>query len=179
MKMINTQALFQNKDISLVPLKEEDFDLLYAVACDPKIWEQHPNKDRWQKNIFKNFFQGAIESKGAYKIIDNVAQEIVGSTRIYDYNKQSNSILIGYTFIACKYWGSGINHRVKKILLDYLFDFVDHVEFHIGAQNLRSQISIVRLGAVKIDEIEVAYFGEAVKHNYVYRISKSDYTSMG
>ncbi|MGN6541440.1 MAG: hypothetical protein ACTHK8_03650 [Ginsengibacter sp.] len=44
--------------------------------------------------------------------------------------------------------------------------------FHIGADNIRSQIAIIRLGAEKVAEQEVTYFGEAPKLNFMYEISK-------
>ena len=148
---------------------------MYAVASDPKIWEQHPNKDRWKKDVFQVFFEGAIQSKGAYKIIEKSTGKIAGSTRIYDYNEEDSSVLIGYTFYATAYWGKGINHSVKALMLDYLFQFVSQVFFHIGSNNTRSQIAIDRLGAKKVDEQEVAYFGEAPKLNYVYRITREEW----
>jgi hypothetical protein len=46
------------------------------------------------------------------------------------------------------------------------------VYFHIGAQNVRSQIAITRVGAKKISEVEIAYFGEPTKLNFVYAIDK-------
>ena len=45
------QNILQNDRAILLPLKEDDFDDLFKVASDPKIWEQHPNKDRWKKNL--------------------------------------------------------------------------------------------------------------------------------
>lgn len=57
-------------------------------------------------------------------------------------------------------------------MLDHIFQFVSKVHFHIGALNLRSQISIQRLGAEKIAEKEVAYFGEPPGLNFVYEIRK-------
>jgi hypothetical protein len=41
------QLVLANDKAILYPLEENDFEDLYAVAADPKIWEQHPNKDRW------------------------------------------------------------------------------------------------------------------------------------
>ncbi|MDI9356050.1 MAG: N-acetyltransferase, partial [Chitinophagaceae bacterium] len=64
----NIQSILQNDKQILYPLIEKDFDELYEIASDPKIWEQHPNKDRWKKEVFKIFFEGAIKSKGAFKI---------------------------------------------------------------------------------------------------------------
>ena len=168
----NIQPVLGNDRVMLYPLLEEDFEDLYAVASDPKIWEQHPNKDRWKRDVFKTFFEGALQSKGAFKIIDKASGKVIGSTRLYDYDEQGNSIFIGYTFYATQYWGTGINHAVKKLMLEYVFTFVSKVYFHIGANNLRSQISISRLGAEKIAEQEVEYFGEASRLNFVYEIKR-------
>lgn len=166
------QTPLSNELVVLLPLKEADFDALYAVAADPRIWEQHPNKDRWKKEIFRNFFDGAMQSGGAFKITDRSTGNIMGSTRFYDYDQPDDSIFIGYTFYGVGCWGKGINLSVKQLMLDYIFRFVCKVKFHIGAENVRSQIAIGRVGAVKIGEQEVTYFGEAPKRNFVYVIEK-------
>lgn len=168
---VDIQPILQNEKVVLYPLKETDFDALYAVASDPKIWEQHPNKDRWKKDVFQTFFDGALASKGAFKIIEKETGNTIGSTRFYDYDKQEQRIFIGYTFYATKCWGTGINISVKKLMLNYIFQFVPKVHFHIGANNIRSQIAIGRLGAEKIAEQEVAYYGEPVRLNFEYLIS--------
>lgn len=169
------QPILENDIIILYPLQENDFDALYAVASDPKIWEQHPNTERWKKEVFRVFFDGALESKGAFKIVDKESGKVLGSTRFYDYDKGNNSILIGYTFFSRECWGKGINRQAKKVMLDYIYQYVSKVYFHIGAGNVRSQIAIGRIGAVKVGEQEVAYFGEATKLNFVYLIEKHDY----
>ncbi len=166
------QPTLENEKVFLYPLQEKDFEALYTTASDPRIWEQHPNKDRWRRDVFKTFFDGAMQSSGAFKMVDKATGNTMGSTRIYDYNEQENSIFIGYTFYAVEYWGKGINQLVKATMLDYIFQFVSKVNFHIGADNIRSQIAISRLGAEKMAEQEVTYFGEASKLNFVYEISK-------
>jgi len=169
---INLKPIFENDDLILYPLQEADEELLYEVAADPRIWEQHPNKDRWKREVFATFFDGAIKSESAFKIIDKTTGRIIGSTRFYEYDQNAGSIFIGYTFYAVHYWGKGINRAVKTMMLDYIFQFVDHVYFHIGAENIRSQIAIGRIGAEKVAEEEVKYFGEEAKLNYVYKISR-------
>jgi len=166
------QTKLENDKTILYPLQNKDFDVLYAVASDPKIWEQHPNKNRWQKDVFKTFFDGALQSKGAFLIVDKATENVIGSTRFYDYNEEEDSIFIGYTFYGVDSWGKGINRLVKETMLDYIFQFVSKVYFHIGAENIRSQIAISRIGAEKIAEQEVAYFGEPSRLNYVYEIKK-------
>ncbi len=169
---MNIQPIIENDFVRLVPLEENDFESLFSVASDPEIWEQHPNKDRYKREVFQNFFQGAMESKGAFKIIEKNTGEIAGSTRFYDYNPQDSSIFIGYTFYATRFWGSKLNPQVKKLMLDYIFQLVDKVYFHVGKNNIRSQKAMEKLGAQKIDELNVAYFGEPEKLNVVYEIRK-------
>ncbi|MBS1606490.1 MAG: GNAT family N-acetyltransferase [Bacteroidetes bacterium] len=170
---INLQPILENESVLVTPLHEEDFESLYAVASDPMIWEQHPNKDRWQREVFKKFFEGAMESKGAFKIIDKKTGEVAGSTRFYNFNGEDKSIAIGYTFYATKYWGTGLNPSVKRLMMDYIFQFADRVILTVGATNIRSQIAVTRLGAAKTGEETVAYYGEAPKLNFVYEIRKS------
>lgn len=171
------QPVLENDNVLLLPLEESDFEALYEAAADEEIWKQHPNKDRWKKDVFLSFFEGAMKSKGAFKIIDKTTNAIAGSSRFYDYNKEDNSIFIGYTFYAVAFWGTGLNPVVKKLMMDYIFQYVDKVRFHIGATNFRSQIAITRIGASKIAEEEVAYYNEPSRLNFVYEITKSGWLS--
>ncbi|RQO66495.1 N-acetyltransferase [Pedobacter sp. KBW06] len=172
------QAILENELVQLVPLQERDFEQLYQVASDPLIWKQHPNKDRYQRTVFESFFTGAIESGGAYLILDIGSKEVIGSSRYYDYDPEKRHVFIGYTFVGRKFWGKGYNPSFKRLMIDYAFQFVDQVMFHIGAQNIRSQMAIERLNAVKVGEEEVAYYGEASKMNFVYQISKTDWSGI-
>lgn len=166
------QPILENNNVLLLPLEENDFEALYEVASDEMIWVQHPNKDRWKKEVFQSFFEGAIKSKGAFKIIDKATGTIAGSSRFYDYNEEDKSIFIGYTFYAVPFWGTGLNPIVKALMMEYIFQFVDKVRFHIGATNFRSQTAITRIGATKIAEEEVAYYNEPSRLNFVYEITK-------
>ncbi len=168
-------VMLQDQKVLLSPLTIEDFENLYAVASDPLIWEQHPNKKRYLRPEFENYFKGAMESKGAYLVIDKTNGDIAGCTRFYDYNESDASVFIGYTFIARKYWGKGFNQCMKKLMLDHAFAFCDKVCFHVGKHNLRSQIAMERLGGKKLKEVEVAYFGEPSRINFEYIIEKHDF----
>lgn len=165
----------QNEIVQLIPLKETDFEALHQCASNPEIWEQHPNKDRYKREVFEGFFEGAMESKGAFKIVNVVTGEVIGSTRFYDYDAAANVVLIGYTFYAKEYWGKGINPIVKKLMLEYAFRFVNAVHFHVGGNNVRSQIAVQRIGAKKIGERLIEYYGESPKLNFIYEIKKEDW----
>lgn len=173
---MDLQPTLQNEFIKLVPLKKEDFETLYKIASDPLIWEQHPNKNRWKREVFKNFFEGAIESKGAFLIYDAKTNEAIGSSRFYDHDKENNCVTIGYTFYARSHWGGKYNPSAKHLMMEHAFKNVNSIIFHIGADNIRSQKAIERLGAIKIGEEEMAYYGEDVKLNFVYQIAKESWT---
>ncbi len=171
----NLQPILENEFVKIQPLKESDFEALYHIASDPLIWEQHPNKDRYKREVFEIFFKGAMESGGAFLVFDKQTGESIGSSRYYDYNQENKSLLIGYTFFARSHWGSKYNPALKQLMLQYAFQFVDSVIFHIGANNMRSQKAIERLGASKVGELEVKYYGEETKLNVVYEIRKEDW----
>ena len=169
------QPKLENDSLQLLPLAESDFERLFNVASDPEVWAMHPNKERYKRDVFQNFFKGALQSKGAFLIIDKETTAVLGSTRFYDYDENDESILIGYTFYGTKSWGKNINPQVKKLMLDYIFQFVEKAIFHVGKNNIRSQKAMEKLGAKKIGEDEIAYYGELPKINVIYEIQKSDW----
>jgi ribosome recycling factor len=59
-------------------------------------------------------------------------------------------------------------------MLDYIFQFVDKVKFHVGKDNIRSK-SHGKIRANRVDEVNVAYYGEPEKLNVVFEITKEDY----
>lgn len=164
----------QNTIVKLVPLQETDFDDLFKVASDPLIWEQHPTSDRYKPEVFKLYFDGAIKGQSAFKIVDLSTNEIIGSTRFYDFKSDERSIAIGYTFLAKKFGGGIYNKATKKLLMDYAFQFVDSIYFHIGSTNVRSQKAITNVGATKKGEVDFDYYGSKLLH-FEYVVSKREW----
>ena len=136
--------------IDLRPLKPDDWKELFAVASDPFIWEQHPESDRHLEDVFKIFFSDALESRGAFVILDRMTQQIIGSTRFYGYDPEKSEIEIGWTFLARKYWGGRYNAEMKRLLLNHAFKFVENVVFFVGEDNVRSQKAMEKVGATKV-----------------------------
>lgn len=167
-----------NQYAKLIPIKPEDFEALFTVASDPLIWEQHPNKDRYKREVFALFFEGAMLSKGAFLIKDINTNELMGSTRFYDYSEEESIVKIGYTFYARKYWGTPINRSVKVLMLNHAFQFVDTVHFQVGTCNIRSQKAMEKLGAIKTSTLQVAYHAELPTENFVYEITKAHWQGL-
>lgn len=138
--------------VRLIPLKEDDFEELYKVASDPLIWEQHPANDRYEQSVFRKFFDDAIGTSSAFKIIDAQTNAAIGSTRYYDFDKDASRVCIGFTFLTRSCWGGVYNRSVKNLMIDYAFRHVSSIIFHIGANNLRSQKATLKFGAVKTGE---------------------------
>jgi RimJ/RimL family protein N-acetyltransferase len=162
----------KNDLVWLEPLKQAHFEELYLVASDPLIWEQHPNPDRYKLDAFTNYFKGAMESGGAFIIRDTLSGKALGSSRYCAYDADNKEIQIGYTFFARSCWGKSINKEVKTLMLNHAFNYVDKVAFYVGANNIRSQKAMERIGGIKIREEVVAYFGEPDRLNFRYEINK-------
>lgn len=165
----------ENDWVKLIPLKQDHFDQLFAVASDPLIWEQHPNKNRYQLPVFKNFFEGALASNGAFLIMDAKKNEAIGSSRFCNYNTALNVIEIGYTFYARKCWGLPYNRSTKELMINYAFGLVNQIHFFVGAENFRSQKAMGKLGAVKLGELLMPYYGEPDRLNFQYQITKANW----
>jgi RimJ/RimL family protein N-acetyltransferase len=166
------QPNLENEFIKIQPLKHSDFEILYDIASDPLIWEQHPNKERYKRDVFETFFRGAMESGAAFLVFDKQTGQAIGSSRYYNFDTKGNSLAIGYTFLAKDHWGGVYNHALKSVMLNHAFRFVDKVILHIGAYNIRSQKATEKLRAKKIAEIEMEYYGEASRLNFIYQIEK-------
>lgn len=134
--------------VELRPLRPGDFHDLYAVASDPLIWQQHPVQDRYKEDVFKGFFHGALESRGALIAIDCGDGEVIGSSRYHGYNEDKSEVEIGWTFLARSHWGGLYNREMKQLMLQHAFRFVTSVIFLVGPQNVRSQRAIEKIGAV-------------------------------
>ena len=140
--------------IELRPLREEDFEALFRAASDPLIWEQHPEPERWKREVFQRFFDDAIASEGAFAVIYLKSGEIIGSSRYWDYNPHQREIEIGWTFLERAFWGGAYNRELKSLMLDHAFRFVDGVVFRVGENNIRSQRALQKIGAKLVSKVE-------------------------
>jgi len=172
--LFKLQPILKGELLELRPLKPDDWDELFAVASDPLVWEQHPEQDRYKKDVFKAFFKGALESGGALVIIDRKTRQVIGSTRFYGYDLDKSEIEIGWTFLARKYWGGGYNAEMKRLLLNHAFKFAESVVFFVGEDNVRSQRAMEKVGAIRIGTATRTYGNHPPARNVKYVIKKHD-----
>jgi RimJ/RimL family protein N-acetyltransferase len=168
------QPILEGKLLTLRPLRPEDFQELYAVASDPLIWEQHPNSDRYQEEVFKGFFREALESGGALIAIDSKSGRVIGSSRFHGYDREKSEIEIGWSFLARSYWGGKYNGEMKQLMLRHAFQFVNSVIFVIGTRNLRSQKAIEKIGGIRV----CSRVDKNGRDNSVYQITKTQFENL-
>jgi len=170
----NLQPHLRGDLLEARPLRPEDWTALFAVASDPLIWEQHPARDRYQEEVFREFFREALESEGAFLVVDRQTQKVIGSSRYCGFDQGKSEIEIGWTFLARSHWGGKYNGELKRLMLDHAFQFVETVVFLIGPTNIRSRKAVEKIGGVLTGNRKKTIQGKSVEQ-VVYQIKKHDH----
>jgi N-acetyltransferase len=159
------------------PLRESDFDALFAAASDPGIWELHPVRDRYTRPKFEIYFQTGIASRGALIVEDRQDGTVIGSSRFTAHDTAKRTVEIGYTFLARNHWGTGANRELKGLMLAHAFQHVDAVEFVVGVKNFRSRGAMEKLGGKLVRTIAEREPEGDLRESVVYLISQKDWES--
>jgi RimJ/RimL family protein N-acetyltransferase len=169
------QPTLKGNLIELRPLGPQDFDVLFSAASDPKIWEQHPDSDRYQREVFQIFFDGALESKGAFAIIERKSGRIIGSSRYCNLDLTNREVEVGWTFLGREFWGGAYNRELKRLMLEHAFRFVDRVVFVVGENNIRSQKALAKIGASFLKKAQLPAADGTLRTNVVFVITAKSY----
>lgn len=159
--------------VTLRPLSPADHDQLFAVAADPLIWEQHPDKTRSQPAGFRAFFEQALNSRGALLAMETASGQVIGSSRFHGYDEAADEVEIGWTFLARSHWGGQYNRELKRLMLKHAFRYVGRVIFLIDPTNHRSQRAIEKIGGVRAGSRADA----SGRVNYVFQIGEREWRS--
>ena len=144
---MDRQPVLEGERLLLRPLRPDDWQALYAVARDPKVWELHPASDRWQEEVFRAYFADALAQGGALAVIDRQSGAIIGSSRMQAYDPaDGGSVEIGWTFLGRDHWGGTANREMKRLMLAHALRFVGRVDFRVGEANLRSRKAMEKIG---------------------------------
>ncbi|WP_299806089.1 GNAT family protein [uncultured Shewanella sp.] len=139
--------------IVLEPLSLEHQAALSIAVADGSLWDlwytSAPHPDDMKAYIETAL---AAESRGealAFAVRDRYSGEIVGCTRICNWQQQHRRLEIGYTWYSKRAQRSAVNTEAKLLLLNYAFETLDvmAVEFRTHIQNQVARQAICRLGA--------------------------------
>lgn len=167
------QPVLVGELLELRPLRADDFAALFRVAADPLIWEQHPDRNRYQEATFRTFFDEGLASGGALVALDRATGQIIGSSRYHGYDAGRGVVEIGWSFLDRAYWGGRYNGEMKRLMLEHAFKSVQRVLFIIGPDNRRSQRAVEKIGAVRAGTTNDAQGRERV----VYELTPALYAS--
>ena len=176
---MDRQPVLDGERLLLRPLRESDWEALYAVAADPELWANHPSHDRWQEPVFRAFFDDAIVRGGALAIVDKASGQVIGSSRFQysDRLVEEGALEIGWSFLARRYWGKGYNAEFKRLMLEHALRFVERVVFRVGADNVISRKAMRNIGGRLTGETFVEErVGRPVEH-VVYEITRDSFAA--
>jgi RimJ/RimL family protein N-acetyltransferase len=143
---LDRQPTLVGPTLRVRPMEPDDLEALYAVASDPGIWEQHPDRERWRRDVFERYFADALASGGAV-VVETHDGEVIGASRYDRLDEKAGRVEIGWTFLARSRWGGPANRELKDLMLDHAFGAVDVVVFRVGVENRRSRRAVEKLGA--------------------------------
>lgn len=175
---MDRQPVLEGERLVLRPLRESDWDALFAVASDRELWAVHPSHDRWQEPVFREFFQDALAKGGALAIVDKATGAVIGSSRFQPCERVAEAVMeIGWSFLAREYWGRGYNAEFKRLMLEHAFASVDRVVFCVGADNVISCKAMINIGGRLRDETFVEErVGRLVEH-VIYEIDRESFAT--
>lgn len=175
---MDRQPLLTGDIVELRPLQTSDWDDLFAVASDKRVWEQHPAHERWQEEIFRAYFNYLLEGGGTLVAIERASGTICGSSTFSNHRKGPPAMVeIGSTFLGPQFWGKGHNHDMKRLMLRHALAQVDVVEFLIGDTNLRSRRAVEGISAVLTERTELAQLPGRTALHVIYEIDRANFAS--
>ncbi len=183
---MSDEALWQplnDGDVALTPLCEADREgLRAACAQDEDIWQIYPFSFAGEHfdPRFDWMLAGA-PARRSYAIRDQ--GEIVGMTAWIAHGNPGWSIEIGNSYIVPRLRGTGLNDRIKRLMLDHAFITcgLARVAFKVDAVNLRSQAAVLKLGCTQegIMRHERITWTGRVRNTVLFSILKDEWGKRG
>jgi RimJ/RimL family protein N-acetyltransferase len=101
----------------------------------------------------RQWIEEALGSDGQlpFAIVETAKGKVVGSTRYLNIRSEHRSVEIGWTWLGQEWQRTGVNTRVKLLLLSHAFERLGcvRVEFKTDSRNSRSQQALERIGATQ------------------------------
>jgi len=138
---------------ALLPLGPAHRDALAAAcAADPDIWDMYASN--FGPEGFDANFAALLGNAGRlpFAIVADEAVDgaLIGMTAYLRVDPGAQTLEIGNSYLAPERRGTGINGRMKRLMIDHAFACgFRRIEFRIDARNLRSQAAVRKLGAAQ------------------------------
>lgn len=131
------------------PMAERHRDALKtACAEDPDVWAIYATD--FGEGGFDASFDHILTLPWVRFVLFDGDGEFVGMSCFLNIDEGRGVLEIGSTYYRPRFRGTGLNRRVKDMMLGRAFDCgFRRVEFRVDARNARSQAAMTKLGAVR------------------------------
>ena len=146
--------ILEDARVRIEPLTEGLIDLLEPVVNNnPGLLRYSPvlmgNRSDLEHYIQSNLVLRKKRLKYPFAIFDKKSDRYAGSSSYLRISNKDNHLEIGSTWIGREFQRSGLNRRMKFLMLHYAFDTLGaiRVAFRTDAQNEQSRTAIQAIGA--------------------------------
>lgn len=148
-----TPVILETSLIKLVPMTMQHLPDYCLAGNYPAVWQHMPINRAKNHAIARPWMQEAIDemSQGlqlAFITIDKKSNKVIGSTRLFRFNKKDLTIELGHTFITPAFQRTYANSHAKYLLLKHAFEYLNlaRVEICTHENNQQSRHAISRIG---------------------------------
>ncbi len=151
------------------PLKTacaEDTEIwsIYSISCDP---------DHFDESI-----DALIAWPDAASFVLFEGDALVGMSSFLRIDPKNRVLEIGFTYYRPKFRGTGINRRIKDMMIRRAIDCgFNRIEFRVDERNKRSQAAMAKLGADRegIRRADTITWTGHVRNSVVYSILRDEW----
>lgn len=148
-----------------------------ACAEDQDIWEIYPFS--YLGEAFDPQFDLMLRTdrpRVCYVIFSGA--ELVGMTAWIEHGAPGHSIEIGNSYIVPRLRGTGLNRRIKTLMLDHAFgQGLMRVAFKVDEINQRSQAAVMKLGCTReglLRAERITWTGR-LRHSAIFSILRDEW----
>jgi RimJ/RimL family protein N-acetyltransferase len=136
-------------DLRLEPLDEAHREPLNgACALDSDIWTIYAIS--YGPAHFDESFEKLVSRPNGCAFAILLGGEVIGMSAYLGIEVERGVLEIGNTYYVPKLRGTGLNRRVKDLMIGRAVDCgFRRIEFRVDARNTRSQAAMAKLGAVR------------------------------
>jgi RimJ/RimL family protein N-acetyltransferase len=121
--------------------------LRVACAQDKDIWAIYPIS--FLDGHFDGNFDDLLDSSVNLAFVLFDGDRVIGTSSFLGVDRRNRSLEIGRTFLVPSMRGTGLNRRIKTLMLDRAFhQGFTRVTFKVDTRNARSMAAVRKLGAI-------------------------------
>ena len=145
--------ILENETAKLEILTLKNYKVLIPIASEKDIIPYSPSRISTPEDLEK-YVRTALDEqvKGSampFIIFDKNLKVYAGCTRFGHIDVRNRVLHIGWTWLGKDFRGTGLNSKVKLLMLQHAFDTMnfEKIEFRIDERNTRSRKAVEKLGA--------------------------------